>query len=121
MKTFALNQMLKTFDSKNMKEGVDESSPDFLLKTVLLSYLSNGHAMGLSCPEMGIAYAVGMKVGVAKDTVELEQAEYDVLKKLCDHGQITGQGGPQYLFNLIINQQAKNMIDEARDKTVIEQ
>jgi len=110
MKTLDISQTMKTFDGEQIKSG-DEN---LTLKTVLLTYLSQAQSMNLSPEEQGKAYASGVLIGTtSKNTVTLEQTNYDVIKKMMDYGKIKQGQNEAHVYNLLIHQQARNMVDAA--------
>jgi len=102
---------LKGFDGKPLKEGDKVIG----LKDVLMAYLRNAHAMGLTDKEQTTAYGLGFLIAQAKESVELPNDEYDVLKKLCDNGKVKAPNGQeQQLFGVIYKEQVRQMVNDAQ-------
>lgn len=122
-KLLDIRQVLTDFEGKPLKfqETADQEVknwPDTTLKHLLLRALASGNnsVANLSDAEKMNVYDAGVFIGVHQgpDPVELNQQQYDVLKKIIDNGKIKVQGGQEIdLFTLIEQQQVKRLIDKA--------
>lgn len=107
-----------------MKDG-DKDIPkdqwkDLTVKAVLLSYLQAAHLLGVKTDgEKLSAYLAGLAIGSGGAYTELDQPQYDVLKKIVDCNVLTSQGENQDLFGIVVHQQIKKIIDNA--ETVVEE
>src|SRR4051794_3485772 len=115
MKSLDTSTVLLSFEGKPIPNGKEKDGTEIpmTLKDVLLSYLSQGQAMGLNAMEMGRAYKLGMLIGGSTKVVTLQQPDYDLLKKLCDDGNLRQGQEMMPRFSLVISQQAKELIDAA--------
>src|SRR4051794_20918439 len=111
-KSLDISIALKSFEGEPIKEG----GKDLTLRGVLLTYVSQAHAMGLTPVEEGNAFDLGMRLGACKESsVVFEQHQYDLLKKIVDNGKVQmAQDHKQVpLFSVVISQQAKRLVDAA--------
>lgn len=108
-KKLDVSQKLLDFSGKPITDGTE----DFTLKVALLTYLNNVQHMNLRQDDIARLYSVGMKVGTAAGEIEMEQGEYDALKRMVDDGQITKSQQPTLLFGIVIVQQVRDMVNNA--------
>lgn len=108
-----LSQVIKNFEGKPFKETIDKS-PNLTLRFVILTYLKSAQWMGLTDNEQTIAYETGIFVAVSLGKTIFTTAQYDVIKKLADGGKIERQEQSDYVYNLEVRLQAKEMIDSAQ-------
>lgn len=111
-KVIDVSQALVDFEGRPIPISENDSKP-IALKTILLAYCARAGEMGLSDLEQAGTFEAGMMVGAAGGKVELDQSQYDVLKKLADSGKIKTQQGEQDIFGLLIKQQVKQMVNAA--------
>lgn len=110
MKSLDLSQPLKLFTGEPIQNGQE----DLTLKDVLLTYLMSVHQMGMSQDDQATLYGVGFIIGPTQGAVELEQKQYDALKRMVDRGAIRTQAGDQAIYAIVVSQQAKDMVDAAQ-------
>jgi hypothetical protein len=106
MKSLDLSQVLKSYEDKPIKNG---ESGDLTLKSMLLAYLAQAQHADLTSIDKGTVFQIGLSLGPVNGTVNLEQPQYDLIKKLCDSEKLHTALG----FPLLWTQQAKNMVDAA--------
>ena len=93
---------------------INDGTTDFTLKNAILTYLNNVQYMNLRHDDVTKLYSVGIKVGAATGEVELDQAEYDALKRMVDDGQVTkSQQQPMLMFGIVIVQQVRDLVNNA--------
>ena len=71
---------LKTFDGEIMT--VNAENKNLNVKDVLLNHLGMFH--GKNGKESILAYTIGQKIAGAKKEIELEDAEYELIKRALD-------------------------------------
>lgn len=111
-KVLDVSVLLKGFDGEPIKLSGDNDKKA-TLKDILIIYFNNAHKMGLDQIDKFSIYLAGMKVGTAEDKVELKQNEYDVIKKVCDYAKIKQGSSEVEIFNIVITQQVKELVDKA--------
>lgn len=113
MKCLNPSQELVSFDGTPL---LDDKQIPLTLKDVLLAYLVNAHHMNLGADGEAKAYELGVLIAQGKKTVELSQAQYDMLKGICDRlgkVKVPNGTGEVALFGIVVTQQVKKIIDEA--------
>ncbi len=101
---------LVDFEGKPIK--VD--SKVFTLKDGLMTYIRNAGRMGLNEEDQNIAYTLGFLLGPAEGPVELTTAQYDVIKKICDHGKVTtAPSNSEAVYGIEVRLQMKELVDKA--------
>jgi len=109
-----INQILKTFDGKPMREGMGEKAPKLTLKRVLLIYLQSAGKMNLNPDEETTAYETGIVIGASEGKTTLTTRQYDLIKKLADYGKIKNQSGQEdEIFGIEVRMQIKEIVDKA--------
>lgn len=123
-KALDLSRVMTEFDGKPIKEQVEVGEgdkvklefKDIQLKDALLGYLRRADRMGLNDPEQTIAYTLGFILVKLESEIELTTAQYDVLKKLADGGQVTiPNGEKQPVYGFVLRNQVKEAVDEAKN------
>lgn len=107
-----LNENLKTFEGDDLNEITQGGQivGKLSVKKALISYIVNSHVAGVDRIDQAIAYDIGKLIGESKyNDLPLTQPHYDLLKKLVDNNKIEGRA----LFNCLINEQLKRLIDSA--------
>lgn len=115
-KTLDVSTVLLDFDQETpLTIQERDATRPLRLKDVLLTYLRQAQDMNLSPPEETTAFDVGVLVATSKNgVVELEQHQYDLVKKICDNGRvIMGGGHMRSLFNVPAKDGAKRLVDAA--------
>ena len=101
------------------KEQLVENDVPMTLKTVLLHYLSVAHLMNLQANDEMNLYFIGRQIGESADdtdaTIILSMQDYTVLKKLADTGRVVQNGQAIPVFNLVVTQQAKILLEQAEN------
>ncbi len=118
-----VTEQLKTVDTDKWVELIQDlikKDEPVMLKTVLLRYLASANisAADISDDEKAIVYSAGNLIGMhnSKEPVELVPKHYDLIKRLVDNGKIKQQGQLIDLYALVTSQQAKAMVDAAKNK-----
>lgn len=112
MKIIDLTMNLKDFEGNEIQTSEKDKTP-VNLKRILLQYCRMTDQMdGLSDADQLTLYEVGMLVGT-QNILHLSQAQYDVLKKMCDCGTISNQGKKVSIFHPEIRFQVKALVDAA--------
>lgn len=103
------------FDQETpLKEDSGDEASDLTLKIILLRYLELAHNMGLK--DKTSAYCAGLAIGTGGENCQLEQVQYDAIKFLVDKNEVKDNTGKQVeVFNIVINQQVKKLVDEAEE------
>ena len=123
-KLLDIRQVLTDFEGKPLKfQEVDgqvlADRPDTTLKHVLLRALAsaNNSSANLTDAEKMNVYDAGKFIGIhqGSDPVELNQQQYDVIKKIIDNGKVKVQNQEIDLFTLVEQQQIKQMVDAAEN------
>ena len=123
-KLLDIRQVLTDFEDKPLKfqetDGQElKDRPDTTLKHIILRLLAsaNNSSATLSDTDKMNAYDAGVFIGVhqGNDPVELNQQQYDVIKKIVDNGKVKVQNQEIDLLTLIEQQQTKRMIDSAEN------
>ncbi len=84
MKTVNLNKIILSFKGESIKDSDNE---DITFKDVMLSHL--GLFMSKSGKDMIMAVEVGRKIYDKKDTIDLEEAEFEILKRSLESPKMT--------------------------------
>lgn len=99
---------LREFTGDVMMVG-DKKDVPFTVKEVLCTYLHRAHDMGLTMEEQCKLYPIGMAIGTARGELELEQVDFDRMKRLVDNPTVAGRA----VYPLIVTQQVKLIWDAA--------
>jgi hypothetical protein len=115
---YSLDISQKFVDFEGKEIWADEASKEqFTLRDALIRYFRVGGEMGLNEEEMDAVYSMGLLVGDKKNKkIEISNRYYDILKSITTKGERKfPQGGSQLIFPLEIKQQAKKMVESAKN------
>ncbi len=105
--------VLKDFEGNPL---TDQNKKEVTLKAVLLNYLQNCHAMGVTSENEKLsAYLAGLAIGSGGASTQLEQAQYDIIKKLVDGNKIKMGNSEEQLYGIVVQQQVKQILDQAEN------
>lgn len=112
MKKLNISVILKDFKGKEI-ETPDKQK--LTLKDVVLQYLELAHTM--ECKDKTAAYTAGLLVGIASESVVLDQRQYDVIKGLVDSNKVKNPQTKEEsdVYGIVVNQQVKDLIDKAEE------
>lgn len=86
MKKINLNTQFKTLDNKTIVMSDNKENKPLTLKFVLLNIL--GTYQATDGVESITVYDVGIKINRAKDSIELENTEYDLIKRVVNTNKL---------------------------------
>jgi len=101
------------------KEQLVENDVPMTLKTVLLHYLNVVHLMNMQANEEMSLYFIGRQIGESTDAADaviiLTMQDYTLLKKLADNSKVIQNGQAIPVFNLVVTQQARILLEQAEN------
>jgi len=123
-KVLDLSKVMTEFDGKPITEqrmegeGKDRKvvEKDILLKDGLLGYIRRADRMGLKKEEQDIAFQLGFILAKAEGKHTFTTAQYDLIKKISDLGEMKDQSGENSpIYGFVLRNQIKVAVDEAEN------
>jgi len=116
-KKIDISQPMNTLEGVQMNMIIDGTNDTkaITLKDILMRYIVNANSMNITDSDREPLYSAGIALATATKELILDPAQYNVIKKLCDHGKVSIQDKEINLWNFIATEQARQMVDEAEN------